>query len=1125
MGDADDLAALPHVWLPEIVARIARFLPATEVAGTLRLVDSTSYRTLGAHCVIRLGELVPSHAFAAQWGRPGAAESLSLAARRELLLLTSSTGSVANLELAEEALGLELGAREFGAAISAGHVGLCEGMAARHPRGAAAAVREWAAQGALAAMAAAGSRTACTWLLERGAVPCLAAVTGAARAGHGALAEWLLGRLPPAQAGPACSERLLLAAAAGLDLDGLQRLYGEPRVARMASGQVQPRQALRGFLSAQWRAALLAAAAGSPTPDWADKVAWLLARGCPVGPAAFEAAAGRPQDGRERLAWLLGLLQRGADQHAAGHAEHAPRLTRRAARAAAACGGAAALEMLLEAGVRPDADAAPAAAAGGHVGVLALLAARGCAVDPSATALAGARAGHVGVLAWLEQAAAPGRASEAGAAGGAAGRGSVEAGAGTPPPWLGADVFNAAAESGRVEAMEWLAARGARGDGGTLAAAAKGGCVALLRMVLEACLCRMPVDGWPYAWAARNGDTLTLGALRALGAPWGPGAAAFTRAVRLGGGVRALAWMVGAGCGVAWAEAVEAAVEQAGAADVLACIARFLPVNEVACSLRLVDKTARDSLKHYGTVRLSQPVPHRIFVEHWQSPTRAPCRHLPREKRRQLLSLTAGTGVLANLQAAAAATGLLLSVNGSGALDAAASAGHIHVCNYLAGKGLAPTASTLVAAASAGRWESLEWCLAKGAPWSCEAVLAAARSGHLGVVRRLGLRTHQQWPHVSQLELIANAALGCSLQDLETLQREGLDAFPVQASLGPGVSPWAQAGLGGPQAPDSQPAPGGPSPNDPSLHPPLPLVWHRPHDGAAPLLAAAAASPGPDWQAKFDLISHLCGCTAGSTTTLDGVPDVVVWRLPENEALVRLEWLRGRGYRPGPCSLDWAIAAGRCRVADWIMSAVVSGISMGALLAAAGRGHVEALQLAAAKRSFWVREVHKLVWVALRGGQVGAAVWAAARMRAQRQELGPQCWAYAAESGSVEALEWVKGRLGGMGPETPQAAQVFRAAVRDGGCEAALEWLAARGCAMGTQGEPYLAAARQGDLRLLALLRRLGCPVGPRRVAAAVREVERRAQREARAQKRREGAKEARTGGSRGPQDGRPVVG
>ncbi|KAG2501346.1 hypothetical protein HYH03_001136 [Edaphochlamys debaryana] len=57
------------------------------------------------------------------------------------------------------------------------------------------------------------------------------------------------------------------------------------------------------------------------------------------------------------------------------------------------------------------------------------------------------------------------------------------------------------------------------------------------------------------------------------------------------------------------------------------------------------------------------------------------------------------------------------------------------------------------------------------------------------------------------------------------------------------------------------------------------------------------------------------------------------------------------------------------------------------------------------------------------------------------------------------------------------------------GCEAALEFLAEMGCAKPTDGGPYVAAASNGDLRTLGVLRRLGMPFGPRHGRAFARAV------------------------------------
>ncbi|KAG2444121.1 hypothetical protein HYH02_009062 [Chlamydomonas schloesseri] len=49
----------------------------------------------------------------------------------------------------------------------------------------------------------------------------------------------------------------------------------------------------------------------------------------------------------------------------------------------------------------------------------------------------------------------------------------------------------------------------------------------------------------------------------------------------------------------------------------------------------------------------------------------------------------------------------------------------------------------------------------------------------------------------------------------------------------------------------------------------------------------------------------------------------------------------------------------------------------------------------------------------------------------------------------------------------------------DGGCEEAMEWMAAHGCPMGVDGLPYVWAGINGDFAALACLRRLGCPWDP----------------------------------------------
>ncbi|KXZ45252.1 hypothetical protein GPECTOR_56g348 [Gonium pectorale] len=90
-------------------------------------------------------------------------------------------------------------------------------------------------------------------------------------------------------------------------------------------------------------------------------------------------------------------------------------------------------------------------------------------------------------------------------------------------------------------------------------------------------------------------------------------------------------------------------------------IARFLSTNEVACSLRVVDKATAAMLRspEFTTVRLSEPVPHHAFAWRWGRP--GSMHDLTLARRRELLCLTAASGAADNLALAARACGCPLT--------------------------------------------------------------------------------------------------------------------------------------------------------------------------------------------------------------------------------------------------------------------------------------------------------------------------------------------------------------------------------------------------------------------------------------------------------------------------------
>ncbi|KAG2482337.1 hypothetical protein HYH03_018725 [Edaphochlamys debaryana] len=645
-----------RVWLPELVARYARFLPPNHTAASLRLVSRATRAALPApaHTRVRLSQPVPPHAFAAHWGAPGGAATrgLTLAGRRRLVALTAATGVLPNLAVALAAADCAADVGALAAAAAAGQLGACRALRAA---GAPCTAREGRVKThALTAAAEAGQREACEWLLEEvvpgggaGAVWAEAAVRGAARGGHEALTAWLLGRRPPHRI-PPHSGQMLLAAAAGLGLEAVLRMEAEwalergrrgaqaeaeaeaawaaalanaggvappppeppaipPDLPPAAAGEaaaapqqppaaqgrgdpagsaspgppgplpppprhVQPPLSRQRLVELDEHAAeyVLQAAAGSPTPDWAGKVAALQRLGYPAGPAVTYRAAERP-DAPARLA-LLAAAGHAPDEGTAAAAARAgnaealrlvldamqgkgPAAVHRAApgpgdpldsRAAAAAAAAAGAEAF-----RSDGATVGAAAASGSVEVLSELRARGFPVGPAVLHPLAA-GGHLPALAWLL--AQPG-----------------VLGPRMPLPRLAPSGLASAAAGGSLAALAWLEGRSGVGavDAAGWALAAGGGCVAALEWLAERGSA-MGEAGVAYLAPAAAGDHATLRCLAALGCPWGlPGRvlAAAVHSERGGAGVPTLTLMLALGCPPDWEAAARAAARRLEAAD------------------------------------------------------------------------------------------------------------------------------------------------------------------------------------------------------------------------------------------------------------------------------------------------------------------------------------------------------------------------------------------------------------------------------------------------------------------------------------------------------------------------------------------------------------------------------
>ncbi|KXZ54742.1 hypothetical protein GPECTOR_4g811 [Gonium pectorale] len=427
--------SLARVWPelpPEIAEHIARSLKRIEVATSFRLINKAAAAQFRGpeYTTIRLSQPVSPYAFAAHWLAPGATRGLTREQRVQLLCLTAASGVVANLEAAQQAAGCLLTHAVFEAAASAGQLDSCRWLRDQECPLSEVYGHE---SGLLAAAAGGGHQHVCEWLLSLNVSfePYrLNSAAGAAHGGHVDLMEWLLKRMPSCGRGGS----VLVSVAHGCDLATLQGL-------QLRWERLQPKD----------KAAALAAAAGSPKPDWAAKVEWLEAQGCPWNAEVAKAAASCPAaaaaDAPARLAWLRG---RGF------------KLTRDSVWGAAESGNLPALQYLLvEASVQPGSDRdagepAALAARGGHLAALQALHAAGWPVNINSAGRRAARGGHLHVLAWLVQAL------------------------GAEAVRLDARLFGEAARSGSVQLMAWLRERGCPWSSSAFTGAAESGCEAAM---------------------------------------------------------------------------------------------------------------------------------------------------------------------------------------------------------------------------------------------------------------------------------------------------------------------------------------------------------------------------------------------------------------------------------------------------------------------------------------------------------------------------------------------------------------------------------------------------------------------------------------------------------------------
>ncbi|GLC50016.1 hypothetical protein PLESTB_000333300 [Pleodorina starrii] len=460
---------------------------------------------------------------------------------------------------------------------------------------------------------------------------------------------------------------------------------------------------------------------------------------------------------------------------------------------------------------------------------------------------------------------------------------------------------------------------------------------------------------------------------------------------------------------------------------IVACIAHHLPANEVASTLRLIDKTTSQQFAHHKTLRLSLPSPIHVFRERWGSP--GAFRAFSREQRLQLLCLTAASGSVANLEVALVSAGLDLRCE---LLKAAAAAGQLDMCKVLRARGCLMGGS-LSAAAKAGHRHVCEWLLASGYRLDMFIVRAAAQSGQEDLMQWL-LTELQSRPNDGAY-LASGLCRSLLLAAAEYLSLAALQRLRQQLMAGRHGSELQQQ--------------------------------LRQLDEAyrGSILAAAAGSTTADWQAKVEWLEGL-----GYPRTARACESAV--QAGDGDAVVaRLQWLRGRGY---PLEAEVADIAGHlgnlATLRFLVEQAGVRPIGhQFPVTDAAAQGYLAVLQyLHASGFPFNTRYVAE---DAARAGHLPLVTWVVEGLGVTPADDAASLLDCAAASGNLELMTWLHVRGWALGAwAIPNGAE--------SGCEEALEWLVERGCPFPLDGGAYLRAARNGDLAMLRCLHRLGCPWG-----------------------------------------------
>ncbi|GFR44591.1 hypothetical protein Agub_g5869 [Astrephomene gubernaculifera] len=496
--------------------------------------------------------------------------------------------------------------------------------------------------------------------------------------------------------------------------------------------------------------------------------------------------------------------------------------------------------------------------------------------------------------------------------------------------------------------------------------------------------------------------------------------------------------------------------------DIIQCIARFLPPNEVSCGLRLVDKTAASALRgpeHTG-VLVWEPVPHDIFAQRWGAP--GAMRSLNLEQRLQLLCLTARTCSVANLEVAVENVGFdtespVLRSRLEKVMTSAAAAGHLHVCEWLHQRRWPTEDSALDAAAEAGHLHVCKWLEDKHCCVSETTVYAALSEGRTEILDWLG----RCFDSLNLAGFLAAAMWGCDLETLKQLHEE------VFSDDEQDTGGWRMRRV---ETEDEDEEDGNEDEEEEKPY------FDFKYGEMWAITSNAAGSPTADWQAKLEWIQKVLRIPkdAGAYTGAAGRPD----------AIARFTWLQQQGYPlyrdDEVAGLAEAVSTGNIAAAEYWLDQGLTAVSWGASLAAE-RGHLEALQLLHARGCLATDASNKVLRDVMRcaveGGRVAVVEWLV-QVAGLDVLRSPHLLERAAGAGSAVLMRMV--HEAGEGEGAALTADVFYQAVISG-CEEAVEWLAERGCPVVAPRQvihctPYVVAARQGDMAMLRCLRRVGCP-------------------------------------------------